>query len=177
MGIAVSSPTTHRGGKAKACAHRFGDQSGAVHGGAKLFAWIGGLALFFGVAFFIKYASEQHLIPPQMRAALGFLTGIGLLVGGVIMKRKETAATAQTLCSTRVLVLYGVTFACKALYHFPFFGTGPTFLLMTVITVVAFLLSVRLNAMVVAVIAMLASFLYQRFLGIPEKTNETDPAL
>ena len=127
--------------------------------GAKLFAWIGGLALFFGVAFFIKYASEQHLIPPQVRAALGFLTGIGLLIGGVIMKRKETAVTAQTLCSTGVLVLYGVTFACRSLYHFQFFGTVPTFLLMTLITAVAFLLSVRLNAMVVAVLGIAGGFL------------------
>ena len=127
--------------------------------GAKLFAWIGGLALFFGIAFFIKYSFEQNLIPPQVRAATGFLAGIGLLVGGVIMKRKETAVTAQTLCSTGVLVLYGVTFACKALYHFQYFGTGPTFLLMTLITAAAFLLSVRLNAMVVAVLGIAGGFL------------------
>ncbi|XHR28288.1 MAG: DUF2339 domain-containing protein [Chthoniobacteraceae bacterium] len=127
--------------------------------GAKLFAWIGGLALFFGIAFFIKYSFEQNLIPPQVRAATGFLAGIGLLVGGVIMKRKETAVTAQTLCSTGVLVLYGVTFACNGLYHFPCFGTGPTFLLMTLITAVAFLLSVRLNAMVVAVLGIAGGFL------------------
>lgn len=127
--------------------------------GAKLFAWIGGLALFFGIAFFIKYSFEQNLIPPQVRTAIGFLAGIGLLIGGIIMKRKETAVTAQTLCSTGVLVLYGVTFACKAFYHFPFFGTGTTFLLMTLITAVAFLLSVRLNAMVVAVLGIAGGFL------------------
>ncbi len=127
--------------------------------GARLFAWVGGLALFFGIAFFIKYSFEQNLIPPQVRAAFGFLAGIGLLIGGLVMKRKETAVTAQTLCSTGVLVLYGVTFACKALYHFQYFGTGPTFLLMTLITTVAFLLSVRLNAMVVAVLGIAGGFL------------------
>lgn len=127
--------------------------------GAKLFAWIGGLAMFLGVAFFIKYSFEHNLVPPQVRAAIGFLIGVGLLVGGRVMKRKETAVTAQTLCSTGVLVLYGVTFACRALYHFAFFDTVPTFLLMTLITAVAFLLSVEMNAMVVAVLGIAGGFL------------------
>lgn len=127
--------------------------------GAKLFAWIGGFALFFGIAFFVKYSFEQNLIPPEVRVAIGFLCGIGLLIGGVVMKRKETAVTAQTLCSTGVLVLYAVTFACRALYHFRFFDVLPTFLLMTLITAVAFLLSVRMNALVVAVLGMAGGFL------------------
>src|SRR6266567_8917990 len=33
--------------------------------GAKLFAWIGGLALFLGIAFFVKYSFEHNLIPPE----------------------------------------------------------------------------------------------------------------
>src|SRR6266545_1757072 len=40
--------------------------------GAKLFAWIGGLALFLGVAFFVKYSFEHDLIPPELRVAIGF---------------------------------------------------------------------------------------------------------
>src|SRR4030095_12728902 len=56
--------------------------------GAKLFAWIGGFALFLGVAFFVKYSFEHNLIPPELRVAIGFLTGIALVVGGVALKRK-----------------------------------------------------------------------------------------
>ena len=41
--------------------------------GAKLFAWIGGLALFLGVAFFVKYSFEHNLIPPELRVAIGFV--------------------------------------------------------------------------------------------------------
>jgi uncharacterized membrane protein len=127
--------------------------------GAKLFAWIGGLALFLGIAFFIKYSFDHNMIPPQVRVTLGFLAGLGLLLGGTMMKRKETLVTAQTLCSTGVLVLYGVTFACRALYHFAFFDTVPTFLLMSLITAVAFLLSVGMNAMVVAVLGIAGGFM------------------
>ena len=57
------------------------------------------------------------------------------------------------------MVLYAVTFACRALYHFEFFGPIPTFLLMVLITATAFLLAVRLNALVVAVLGMLGGFL------------------
>ncbi|HEU5246351.1 MAG TPA: DUF2339 domain-containing protein, partial [Candidatus Udaeobacter sp.] len=118
--------------------------------GAKLFAWIGGLALFLGVAFFVKYSFEHNLISPELRIAIGFVVGTILVIGGLLLKRKENAVTAQTLCATGILVLYAVTFACRAYYHFAFFGLIPTFLLMTLITANAFLLAVRLNAMVVA---------------------------
>jgi len=127
--------------------------------GAKLFAWIGGLALFLGVAFFVKYSFEHNLIPPELRVAIGFVIGVSLLIGGVLLKRKENAVTAQTLCATGVLVLYAVTFACRSYYHFGFFGFIPTFLLMTLITAVAFLLAVRLNAVVVAVLGIAGGFL------------------
>jgi hypothetical protein len=127
--------------------------------GAKFFAWIGGLALFLGVAFFVKYSFEHNLIPPELRVAIGFVVGVGLLIGGLLLKRKENAVTAQTLCATGILVLYAVTFACRSYYHFSFFGLIPTFLLMTLITAVAFLLAVRLNAIVVAVLGIAGGFL------------------
>ena len=127
--------------------------------GAKLFAWIGGLALFLGVAFFVKYSFEHNLISPELRVAIGFAVGLVLVVGGLALKRKEDAVTAQTLCATGILILYAVTFACRSFYHFAFFGLVPTFLLMTLITAVAFLLAVRLNAIAVAILGMAGGFL------------------
>ena len=127
--------------------------------GAKLFAWIGGLALFLGMGFFVKYSFEHNLIPPEIRVAIGLAIGISLLIGGVTMKKKELAVTAQTLCGTGVLILYVSTFACHGFYHFPFFGVLPTFLLMTLITAVAFLLAVRLDAPAVAILGLLGGFI------------------
>ena len=127
--------------------------------GAKMFAWIGGFALFLGVAFFVKYSFEHNLIPPELRVAIGFLTGIALVVGGMALKRKENVVTAQTLCATGILILYSVTFACRSFYHFPFFGLVPTFALMSLITAAAFLLAVRLDALVVAILGIAGGFL------------------
>src|ERR1051325_11561028 len=53
--------------------------------GVKLFAWIGGLALFLGVVFFVKYSFEHNLISPELRVAIGFITGLALLIGGVVL--------------------------------------------------------------------------------------------
>ncbi|MBN8246680.1 MAG: DUF2339 domain-containing protein [Verrucomicrobia bacterium] len=127
--------------------------------GVRLFAWLGGLALFFAAALGLKYSFEHNLVPPEVRAAAGFFLGTGLLIGGVVLRRREYTVTAQTLCATGVVILYAVTFACRAFYHFPFFGPVPTFLLMTLITATAFALAVRLNAPVVAVLGMLGGFL------------------
>jgi uncharacterized membrane protein len=126
--------------------------------GVKLFAWIGGLALFLGVGFFVKYSFENDLVPPEVRIALGFLTGAALLVGGVLLV-KRAPVTAQTLCATGVVSLYAVTFAAHAVYHFAFFGPWATFALMTLVTATAFLLAVRLDARVVAVLGLLGGFL------------------
>src|SRR3989454_960462 len=144
-------------------AFRFAELKGSLNWeqfmGAKLFAWIGGLALFLGVAYFVKYSFEHDLIPPEVRVALGFLVGIGLVAGGMVMRRKDYSITAHTLCATGILILYAVTFACRAVYHFPFFGPVPTFILMTLVTAAAFLLAVRLDAQVIALLGMLGGFL------------------
>ncbi len=127
--------------------------------GVKGFAWVGGFALFLGVVFFVKYSFDNNLVPPELRVAIGFLVGLGLLVGGVMMSRKDFPALSQTLCGTGVVILYSVTFACRSIYHFEFFGPIPTFLLMALITTTAFLLAVRLDAIVVAILGMLGGFL------------------
>lgn len=127
--------------------------------GVRLFAWLGGLALFLAAAFFLKYSFEHGLIPPWLRVTMGFATGIGLLIGGVKMSQRRYKITADTLSATGVVILYAVTFAAREVYHFEFFNPVTTFLLMTLITGTAFVIAVRLNAQVVAVLGMLGGFL------------------
>ncbi len=128
--------------------------------GEKLFAWLGGVAMFFGVIFFVKYAFEKNLIPKEVRIAMGFAIGAGLLAGGLWIHRlPKYRVLAQAFCATGVLILYGVTFAAHAIYRFEAFGTVPTIIVMALVTLVAFLIAVRLDALVVAVLGMLGGFL------------------
>ena len=127
--------------------------------GAKLFAWLAGLAAFLGAAFFIKYSFEHDLIPPALRAMLGYVFALGLLGTGLGIRRARYAVAAQTLCATGIVCLYGVTYACNAVYHFGFFGPLETFGLMALVTAGAFGLAVRLEARVVAVLGMVGGFL------------------
>ncbi|MBI4585507.1 MAG: DUF2339 domain-containing protein [Planctomycetes bacterium] len=138
--------------------------------GVKLFAWLGGLALLLGVVFAIKYSFEKNLIPPAVRAAGGFLVGIGLLAGGVVLKRKEYATTSQTLCATGIAILYATSFACRAYYKFAFAENHPEviFALMILVTVTAFLLAVKLDAMVIAILGLLGGFLTPPLLSTGE---------
>lgn len=129
--------------------------------GAKLFAWVGGLALFLGIIFFVKLSIERGWISPELRTAIGFVIGAGLVGAGVVIQRRKPYATlAHTLCATGIVVLYGVSFAAHALYHIPPFNHAlVTFGMMTLITATAFLLAVRMEAQVVAVLGMLGGFL------------------
>ncbi len=127
--------------------------------GVRLFAWLGGFAMFLAAAFFVKYSFDNGLIEPWLRVTMGFAVGFGMLVGGIRMSQKKYKITADTLCATGVVILYAVTFACRSVYHFEFFEPIPTFFAMVAITATAFVLSVRLDALVVAVLGMLGGFL------------------
>jgi len=131
--------------------------------GAKLFAWLGGLALFLGVAFFVKYSFEHDLIPPQVRVALGFMLGAGLIIGGLRITSDRLFVLSRTLIATGIVSLYAVTFACKEVYGF--IGVVPTFLLMALITTTAFTLAVRLNGQVIAILGLLGGFLTPRLVN------------
>jgi len=125
--------------------------------GVKLFAWIGGFVLFLGLVFFLKYAFENKLISPEIQVALEYLVGAGLLVGGVWLHRKNYGVVGQTLCATAVVALYAITFAANSYYKL--LGIGPCFAVMVLVTAVAFLLAVRLDAQVVAILGLLGGFL------------------
>ncbi len=125
--------------------------------GVKLFAWIGGLALFLGAAFFVKHSFEQGWVSPQLRVASGFITGLALLGGGIFLRRRQYPVTADSLCGAGVVVLYTSSYAARAYYGL--LGNGAAFGLMSLITVGAFALADRLRAVPVAVLGILGGFL------------------
>lgn len=127
--------------------------------GAKLFAWLGGLTAFLAVAFFVKYSFEHDLIPPEIRVAIGFVLSAALVIAGLRITHERYRITSHVLCATGVVSLYAVTFASHSVYHFAPFTPLVTFALMALITAAAFLLAVRLQAQVVALLGLFGGFL------------------
>ncbi|MBA2586267.1 MAG: DUF2339 domain-containing protein, partial [Chthoniobacterales bacterium] len=125
--------------------------------GVKLFAWLGGFVLFLGVVFLVKYSFERNLVTPAMRVVLGSVIGLALLVAGWWTAARQYRVSGQSLCATGVLILYANIFAAHAFYHL--IALVPAFVLMAIITLGAFVLAVRLDAQVVAVLGLAGGFI------------------
>ncbi len=125
--------------------------------GVKLFAWLGGLALFLGILFLVKYSFENNLITPLGRVGLGGAIG-GLLVAvGWWLARGRYRVTAQSLCATGIVILYADLFAAHSFYHL--ISLTSAFLVMSAVTLVSFILAVNLGAQVIIILGSLGGFL------------------
>lgn len=125
--------------------------------GVKLFAWLGGLALFLAVIFFVKYSFDHSLISPPLRVTFGLILGIGAILGGLKLDRSRFAVTVETLTASGISILYGSVFAAHAYYNL--LDATPAFAFMSLVTVAAFFLAVRLDARYVAAMGLLGGFL------------------
>jgi uncharacterized membrane protein len=125
--------------------------------GVKLFAWIGGFALFLGVVFFIKYAFENNWITAGMRIVAGAIIGTLLVVVSLVRWIRRYRIPAQSLCVTGILILYADIYAAHL-----FYGLIPltvATVLMWIITCASLAVAAGLNAQSVAWLAVVGGFL------------------
>jgi uncharacterized membrane protein len=125
--------------------------------GGSVFSWAGIILVTFAVAFALKYAFDNDWISPAVRVALGALAGLGLLGVGERLRRKGLRPYAYVLSGGGVLILYLSVYAAYEFYQL--LAQPVAFLLMTAVTALAVLLSVRLNALPVAVLGLVGGFL------------------
>ncbi len=125
--------------------------------GGSWFNWIGIIAVTFGVAFFLKYAFDKQWIGPVGRVTIAALIGVGLLYLGERLRRKGMKSYAYILSGGGILILYLSDFAAYNFYHL--ISQPKAFVLMALVTTTAVLLSVRLNALPVALLGLVGGFL------------------
>jgi uncharacterized membrane protein len=123
--------------------------------GVRLFAWLGGIGLFIGAAFFLEYSIDHDLISPPMRIGIGLLTGaLAILIGDLIRNKADRAG--QALGGAGIATLYASLFAARSLYEL--LPMSATFAAMTLVTTIAGVIAIRRDAFMLAVIGLVGGF-------------------
>ena len=124
--------------------------------GVKLFSWIAGIALVFAAVFFLRYSIEHGWLGPAMRMAIGLTVGSGLLVVCELRAARRYPVTANALDAAGIAILFATLFASHALWHL--LPQPPVFLLMSLVTAVAVMLSIRRDALFIALLGLVGGF-------------------
>lgn len=120
--------------------------------GVRLFAWLGGGALFLAAALFLHYSIQRNLISPEVRVAIGLFAGALALVCGDRL-RVRTPLAGDAISGAGVGILYAALFAARVLYDLV--DTGPAFAGMVLVTLTAGTLAVRRDAYFIALLGLL----------------------
>lgn len=138
--------------------------------GGKWFARIGMAALVLGVSFFLKYAFDNNWIGEAGRVMIGIIAGIALLSLGEKFIRKYFVY-GQLISGGGLAVLYLSIFVAFDSYHL--ISQIPAFLIMTLITAVGIVLSIRYDAISLVIVSTLGGFLTP-FLVSTGENNEVE---
>lgn len=118
---------------------------------------IGGVILFFGLAFLVKYAAEHSVISMQMRLLGIAIIAVVLMVIGWRLRDRE-GAYGQVLQGLGIAMLYLVIYAASKFYAL--LSLDIAFALMLVVVLLGSVLAVKENALPLALFLPQAVFLY-----------------
>lgn len=125
---------------------------------------IGLLALFLGVAFFLKYAFGNRWIGELGQVILGLMAGFGMIVGSEFTRRKNYTVISQGLHGGGVGILYLSIFAAFGFYHL--IGAIPAFAFMSAVTLYCGIWSTHTDWVSSAVIGLIGGFLTPFLVGM-----------
>jgi uncharacterized membrane protein len=113
--------------------------------------------LTLGIAFFLKYAFDNHWIQPAGRVALGLIAGVALLLVGERLQQAVYRGPAQGVVAVGIATLYLSVYAAYAFYQLV---TQPVaFGFMVLVTATGVAMALHHEARAVAVLANLGGFL------------------
>lgn len=125
--------------------------------GANLFAWLGGLALFIGAGFFVKYSIDKNLISPILRLVIGAIVGLGMIGASCWFERGRYDTMRQTFAAGGIGVLYSVFFAATLYYGYLPKPAG--FATLVVVSAAAFVLALFHRGIAISVLGGVGAYL------------------
>jgi uncharacterized membrane protein len=135
--------------------------------GTKWLGRVGMLAMIFGVGFLLKYSFDNNLIGETGRVMLGMLSGVLFLAAGEYLSRRDDMRLySRVLTGGGLAILYLSVYAAYSFYKL--IPQLPAFAVFAAVTTTGITLSVRYNALVVAMIAMIGGFLTPLMLSTGE---------
>jgi uncharacterized membrane protein len=116
--------------------------------GGRLLIWAGGIALAVAGLFLVRFSIQIGLITPPVQMGLAALFGLTLLALGEYARSRPGAVpdvrVAQALVGAAILVLYAAAYGSFIVHHL--IGRGTTSALLSMMTAVALILSLRHGA-------------------------------
>lgn len=139
--------------------------------GGKILNRIGALALILGIGFFLKYAFDNAWLSESVRVGIGVVIGAVCLAGAYRTHTSGLAIFAQGLVGAGVAILYLSVFASFNFYSLV--PQGWAFVLMSIVTVIAFANALGYNSLAVALLGLAGGFLTPILLstGYPNETG------
>ncbi|MCB0217480.1 MAG: DUF2339 domain-containing protein, partial [Chloroflexi bacterium] len=122
--------------------------------GARLYVWLGAIALALAGVFLVRYAIDQGWLGPLVR--VGLATGFGLSLLGVGERLRRVPRIGAALSAAGIAVLFASFYAATELYRLVSPLTG--FLLMGLTAATGVALSLR-QGQIVAVVGLIGGFL------------------
>jgi uncharacterized membrane protein len=124
--------------------------------GIKLFSGIAAVALVLAAIYMIKLAVESGWLTAPRRAAMGLITGAGLLFVCELRIARGYKVTANALHGAGIAILYATLFAIYARWHLA--PATLVFALMIGVTAVAVWLSIRRESIFIAMLGLIGGF-------------------
>ena len=118
---------------------------------------IGAVALVLGMAFFLQYAIANRWINETGRIVIGIVIGLACIFGGEHFQKRGLGRYAQGLSGAGIAILYFSIYAAFAFYQL--IDQLPAFAFMILVTVTAIAVSVRYDAIVIAILGIVGGFL------------------
>ena len=125
--------------------------------GGRWMTWAGALTLIVAVAFTIHWAWQNFDTPDWLKVTSFHALGLGLLVAGHVLYRRELKVFAHGLSGLGIFTLYAIAFS--TLHHYELWGEGVAFVECSAITLVAIATAIRKQSVAIVLLGALGGYL------------------